>query len=317
MPEKANHSPRISFSQDFCYYDSIPIEQSPLRPPSESSCFNFDFSVPGGVIYGESSWSAEEFFSDGKIVPTEIKKRPEPEMKSFSESSGPGRPKPETNPIGDVKPVHEIDEIDEIDDEEEYEEIMVIEEKPNCKPFWGFKKVKKRPVTVPGNSLPKPETNQIGDVKPVVEIEGGKATVVEAKPNTIPNRNVKPVHEIEEIEEEKPNTKPFWGFKKRSNSIINSEIGLPLLSNNQTGSNSKKTETTELQVSSSSSSSSNSKEPLKKNYYGGYNYGGNGGEIKVNSFLDMIPSGSLFGLGSIIFGSGSDKNKKRSLIFYW
>ncbi|ESQ47228.1 hypothetical protein EUTSA_v10028178mg [Eutrema salsugineum] len=261
MPENANHSPRISFSDDFCYTGSIPIEQSPLRPPSEYSSLNFDFSIPGGVISGESSWSAEEFFNDGMILPTEIKKCPEPGKDKTSLL------KPEMNPIGAVKPVHEIEEIDE------YEEVAVIEERPNGQTFMGFKKIKKRrELGIYETGLIKPDTNPIGDVKPVVEIE--------------------------EIEED--------------------EFGLPLLSKNPTGSNSKQTETKKLQVSSSlssfssSSSSSNcsfQQQPLKEKNYRGYNYGGNGGGIRVNSILDMIPSGSLFGLRSIILGSGSETRR--------
>ncbi|XP_024014461.1 uncharacterized protein LOC18022838 [Eutrema salsugineum] len=288
MPENANHSPRISFSDDFCYTGSIPIEQSPLRPPSEYSSLNFDFSIPGGVISGESSWSAEEFFNDGMILPTEIKKCPEPGKDKTSLL------KPEMNPIGAVKPVHEIEEIDE------YEEVAVIEERPNGQTFMGFKKIKKRrELGIYETGLIKPDTNPIGDVKPVVEIEEIEED------------------EVAKVTEEKPNTLSFWGFNKRSNSL-KSEFGLPLLSKNPTGSNSKQTETKKLQVSSSlssfssSSSSSNcsfQQQPLKEKNYRGYNYGGNGGGIRVNSILDMIPSGSLFGLRSIILGSGSETRR--------
>lgn len=289
MPENVvNHSPRISFSHDFCHSESIPIEQSPLRPPLESSSFNFDISVPGGVISGERSWSAEELFYDGKILPTEIKRSPEPEKEET------GLSKPDTNRIGDVKPVHEIEEIGDNKPVLEIEETgeVMTEAKTITKSF-----------SVSSSGRPKPETNPIIDVKPV--------------------------HEIEEIEGEeedkivtikgKPKKRAFLWFDRSS--ILTYESGLPLLSNNSTGSNSKPTETMELEVSSSSSSSSSKcslqKQPLKKKDYGGYNYGGNGGEIKVTSCLDVIPSGNLFGLGSIIFGSGSDKNKKGSMIFCW
>lgn len=250
MPENAKHGPRLSFSQDFCHYDSIPIEQSPLRTHSEPSTINFDFSIPGGVISGESSWSAEEFFSDGKMLPTEIKKIPEKDGTGLY-----------TNPIGDTKPVLEIGLTATV------------------------------PSHVPSEPCrPGPETNPI--------------------------RNA---HEIEEIEEdeERPTVNPCWGIKKRSERL-NSEVGLPLLSDNPTGSNYKQTETMKLEVSSPSSSSSNcsSQKPLlSKKSHGDYS---NGGGIKVNSFLDVFPGGSLFGLGSIIVGSGSDKNKKISVLFcHW
>ncbi|KAL0742021.1 hypothetical protein Bca4012_083534 [Brassica carinata] len=249
MPENAKHGPRLSFSHDFCHSDSIPIEQT----PSEPSSINFDFSIPGGVITGESSWSAEEFFSDGKILPTEIKKIPAKDGTGLY-----------TNPIGDTKPVLEIG-------------LTRMEAKPNTMSFHVHS----------DSCRPRPETNPIG--------------------------NVKPVHEIEEIEEdeERPIVNPCWGLKKKSERL-NPEIGLPLLSDNLTGSNSKQTETMKLEVSSPSSSSncSSQKPLLRKKSYGGYSYSGNGGGIKVNSFLDVIPSGSLFGLRSIIVGSGSDKNKR-------
>lgn len=249
MPENAKHGPRLSFSHDFCHYDSIPIEQSPLRTHSEPSTINFDFSIPGGVISGESSWSAEEFFSDGKMLPTEIKKIPEKDGTGLY-----------TNPIGDTKPVLEIGLTATV------------------------------PSHVPSEPCrPGPETNPI--------------------------RNA---HEIEEIEEdeERPTVNPCWGIKKRSERL-NSEVGLPLLSDNPTGSNYKQTETMKLEVSSPSSSSSNcsSQKPLlSKKSHGDYS---NGGGIKVNSFLDVFPGGSLFGLGSIIVGSGSDKNKKISVFCHW
>ncbi|CAH8355772.1 unnamed protein product [Eruca vesicaria subsp. sativa] len=251
MPENAKHGPRLSFSHDFCHSDSIPIEQT----PSEPSSTNFDFSIPGGVIADESSRSAEEFFSDGKILPTEIKKIPAKDGTGLY-----------TNPIGDTKPVLEIG-------------LTRMAAKPNTVSF-----------RVPSElCCPRPETN--------------------------PTRYIKPVHEIEEIEddEERPNVNPCWGIKKKSERL-NSEIGLPLLSDNPTGSNSKQTETMKLEVSSPSSSNCSSQKQLfRKKSYGGYSYSGNGGGIKVNSFLDVIPSGSLFGLGSIIVGSGSAKNKKRSV----
>ncbi|KAJ4902326.1 Uncharacterized protein Rs2_16277 [Raphanus sativus] len=261
MPENAKHGPRLSFSHDFCHYDSIPIEQSPLGTHSEPSTINFDFSIPGGVTSGESSWSAEEFFSNGKILPTEIKKIPEKDGTGLY-----------TKPIGDTKPVLEIG-------------LTAMGDIRNTMPFH-----------VPSEPCrPKPETNPI--------------------------RNA---HEIEEIEEdeERPNVNPCWGIKKRSERL-NSEIGLPLLSDSPTGSNFKQTETVKLEVSSPSSSSSsssncNSQKPLlRKTSYGDYSNGGNGGGIKVNSFLDVIPGGSLFGLVSIIVGSGSDKNKKRLVFFHW
>ncbi|KFK33256.1 hypothetical protein AALP_AA6G350800 [Arabis alpina] len=147
MPENANHSPRISFSHDFLHSDSIPIEQSPLQSPSESS--SFDFSISGNIFSGESSLSAGEFFSDGKILPTEIKKRTEPvhEIEEVVDSSEPGRTKEELNPIRNVKPVSDFE--------------MAMELKP--RPLW-FLNSKE-----PGGT--KEMLNPIRNVRPVSEIE--------------------------------------------------------------------------------------------------------------------------------------------------
>lgn len=231
MPEKANHSPRISFSHDFLHSDSIPIEQSPLQSPSD-----FHFSIPGDVVSGENSLSAEEFFLDGKILPTELIKRTEPE----------------TNPIRNVKPVHEIEEV-----------AVVMDTKPTPLSFLNSSE--------PGRT--KEELNPI--------------------------RNDKPAHEIEL--EKKLDTASFLWFNGNSLEDCEIGIGLPLLNRKK----SKKF----LQVwSSSSSSSSNSscEKKKKKNY---------GGEISVDSILDVFPSWSMFGLGLIYIGTGGNKN--RSMLFDW
>ncbi|AED94297.1 hypothetical protein AT5G38320 [Arabidopsis thaliana] len=174
MPENANESPRISFSNDFCHHESIPIEQRTSQSPYDISNFYWgfplEFSIPRGAISGESSWSAEEFFNDGKILPIEMKKIPEPIYRSKTDKYKTGLPRPEIIPIEDFEPVLEIEEIGD----QEYE-----------------------------------------------------------------------------------------------------------------------------------------------NNHGGYNYKGHGGVIRVSSFLDMVPSGNLFGLGSINFDGGRNKNKIRSMFFYW
>nr|POF09727.1 coatomer subunit gamma [Quercus suber] len=69
-------SPRISFSHDFCQSDNIiPVEQHPPRSKSTglSSGIDFDFCVRES--FEQESSSADELFSDGKIVPAEIKKK--------------------------------------------------------------------------------------------------------------------------------------------------------------------------------------------------------------------------------------------------
>ncbi|XP_058740006.1 uncharacterized protein LOC131612219 [Vicia villosa] len=68
-------SPRISFSQDFSQTDAIPVEQHPFRSNSSglNPSIDFDFCV-NQTLNLESS-SAEELFSDGRILPAEIKKK--------------------------------------------------------------------------------------------------------------------------------------------------------------------------------------------------------------------------------------------------
>ncbi|KAJ0242953.1 Uncharacterized protein HA466_0202090 [Hirschfeldia incana] len=265
LSENSNMSPRISFSRDFCQSDAIPVEKRPLRsssnskPSSLNSSVDFDFCIPGGVTSGESfdqgSWSADELFRNGKILPTEIKKKKKPESPP-AEKRKPGK-----------------------------------------------------------------KASDTGSPEP-------------SKPDTRKPR--KPVGDDEDdvvVTEEKPSTKSFWGFKRSSSLNCGSSYGrslcpLPLLNrSNSTGSTSSKpkqssrkhtTEHIKLQQSSSLSSSSScsssnssfQKPPLKKNY-GGYSYGGHGSGTRVSPVINMVPSGNLFGLGSIFSGNGRDKNKKR------
>ncbi|KAK7316182.1 hypothetical protein VNO77_34994 [Canavalia gladiata] len=68
-------SPRISFSHDFSQSDVIPVEKHPLRSNSSglNSSIDFDFCVQESLELESSS--ADELFSDGVILPTEIKKK--------------------------------------------------------------------------------------------------------------------------------------------------------------------------------------------------------------------------------------------------
>jgi hypothetical protein len=68
-------SPRISFSHDFSQQGVIPIEKHPLRSNSSglNSSMDFDFCVNENSELESSS--ADELFSDGIILPTEIKKK--------------------------------------------------------------------------------------------------------------------------------------------------------------------------------------------------------------------------------------------------
>jgi hypothetical protein len=71
-------SPRISFSHDFCQSDIVPVEHHPLRSNSSglsNSSIDFDFCVRDREGFDQESSSADELFSDGKILPTQIKKK--------------------------------------------------------------------------------------------------------------------------------------------------------------------------------------------------------------------------------------------------
>lgn len=64
-------SPRISFSYDLSQSDTTPIEQTLFRSNSKTN-LDFDFNI--GDSFENNSSSADELFSNGKLVPTQIKK---------------------------------------------------------------------------------------------------------------------------------------------------------------------------------------------------------------------------------------------------
>ncbi|KAG6384277.1 hypothetical protein SASPL_155922 [Salvia splendens] len=88
----AEISPRISFSHDL-RNDAIPIEH--YVPSSSSSTIDFDFCVFRESFDHESS-SADELFSDGKILPIEIKRRSSPSI--LRSAAPPLPPPPRMNP---------------------------------------------------------------------------------------------------------------------------------------------------------------------------------------------------------------------------
>lgn len=92
-----NCGPRISFSHDFSQSDFIPVEQHPIRSKSSglNSSIDFDFNVSESLNLEESS-SAAELFSDGRILPAEIKKKQVPLKQSLTTQSP--SPNPSLNP---------------------------------------------------------------------------------------------------------------------------------------------------------------------------------------------------------------------------
>ncbi|GFS36869.1 hypothetical protein Acr_00g0048370 [Actinidia rufa] len=221
---------RISFSHELSYSDVVPVEHRRLRSGS-SSGVDFDFCVHESS--DQSSSSADELFSDGKILPT-----------------------------------HQI----------------------------------KKTATIPSKQ-PEPPSPWPCENREFEEAKGA----------------------ISEMDEKQggANSKSFWRFKRSSSLNCGSGYApslcpLPLLSrSNSTGSSTKSSskdrthphphqhhnvQKQNLQKNSSKSSGNFQKPPLKKNY-GAY---GNG--VRINPVLN-VPSGYLFGLGSIFHGKEKSKRK--------
>ncbi|KAK2996124.1 hypothetical protein RJ639_029450 [Escallonia herrerae] len=68
-------SPRISFSHDLSQTDVVPVE--PLLRSVSSSSADFDFIIHES--FHQESSSADELFSDGKLLPTQVKKKLPPQ----------------------------------------------------------------------------------------------------------------------------------------------------------------------------------------------------------------------------------------------
>ncbi|XP_057522206.1 uncharacterized protein LOC130802277 [Amaranthus tricolor] len=88
-PSSRGISPRISFSHDLKNSDIIPIESHIPLKPSSLLDYDFDFCV-SKTSYDHDSSSADELFSNGVILPIQIKKENIPiisKSKSFTQSS--------------------------------------------------------------------------------------------------------------------------------------------------------------------------------------------------------------------------------------
>lgn len=122
-------SPRISFSHDLKNFNDNNnnqheehhrVRQSELYLLDSSS--DFVFTISNNVLSHEIS-SADELFSNGKIVPMEVKKPKSPIASSASSSSGVCHPRSE---ISEKK--------------KRLVEFLNEEEKPPTKSFWQFKR---------------------------------------------------------------------------------------------------------------------------------------------------------------------------------
>ncbi|KAJ7000552.1 hypothetical protein D5086_008522 [Populus alba] len=125
----AGVSPRISFSHDLCISDIVPVEQRPLRP---SSLGNIDFDFCVRKSFDRDSSSADELFSDGKILPTEIKKKTA-SAKQVDPSMPPGHALQDDISSNDGFKKDCLNEMKGSRYEEEYQ-------KQSSKSFWRFKR---------------------------------------------------------------------------------------------------------------------------------------------------------------------------------
>lgn len=113
-------SPRISFSYDLSQSDTVPVEQ--LFRSFSSASVDFNFCVQGNSDYHHASM-ADELFSDGKILPAQIK--PQTDINKRTPPPPPPRPenlKPRSLPLPPP----------------EDEELNLKQQ--NSKSFWGFKR---------------------------------------------------------------------------------------------------------------------------------------------------------------------------------
>ncbi|XP_061349451.1 uncharacterized protein LOC133294717 [Gastrolobium bilobum] len=130
-------SPRISFSHDFSQSDVIPVERQqkhPLRSNSSglNSSIDFDFCVQESLELESSS--ADELFSDGRILPIEIKKKNAPLKQTLQLAPQPPLPLPYAirNNASTNKKSKKESPKESLNDE--------VEEKQSSKSFWRFKR---------------------------------------------------------------------------------------------------------------------------------------------------------------------------------
>ncbi|KAL4341177.1 hypothetical protein GQ457_08G014510 [Hibiscus cannabinus] len=128
--DNSSMSPRISFSLDLCHFDEVPVDRRPLRsakPSSLNSSIDFDFCV-GESFEQQQPSSADELFSHGKILPTDIRKNnvPLPSKQTDHQPPPPPPPQEDVNVNVNVNSTKEDDQ---------------KQSSSNPKPsFWGFKR---------------------------------------------------------------------------------------------------------------------------------------------------------------------------------
>ncbi|KAL6960988.1 hypothetical protein U1Q18_038753 [Sarracenia purpurea var. burkii] len=127
-------SPRISFSYDLSQSDVIvpAVEHRLFRSNSASAGVDFNFCIRES--YDQEPSSADELFSDGKMLPTQIKKKTAP-PKQTDQPPEPSPPSMEDHEDGGGSPRNDREL-----KETKTEGIRSDHEKQNSKSFWRFKR---------------------------------------------------------------------------------------------------------------------------------------------------------------------------------
>ncbi|TKY64795.1 hypothetical protein E2542_SST07646 [Spatholobus suberectus] len=127
-------SPRISFSHDFSQSEVIPVEQLPFGSNSSglNSSIDFDFCV--SESFELESSSADELFSHGRILPTEVKRKNVPiKQKGQSAPKSTQLPPPHAGASTSKSLKKERPKESKYLNDEVYE-------KQSSKSFWSFKR---------------------------------------------------------------------------------------------------------------------------------------------------------------------------------
>ncbi|XP_023550641.1 uncharacterized protein LOC111808723 [Cucurbita pepo subsp. pepo] len=127
-------SPRISFSHDLNQADLLPSSSDCNRERLDLSLLESDFDFCIGNLLRQDLSSADELFSNGKILPVEIKKSIEPNREVLkpiqSPPPSPVPPDPARNSVSSEK--------------KSLKELLSAsfdaDEKPQSKSFWQFKR---------------------------------------------------------------------------------------------------------------------------------------------------------------------------------
>ncbi|QCE12937.1 hypothetical protein DEO72_LG10g4188 [Vigna unguiculata] len=185
-------SPRISFSHDFSHSDVIPVEQLPFRSNLNSG-IDFDFYV--SESFELESSSADELFSHGRILPTEVKRKNVPAKQTVQ--SAPKNNPPLPPPYAAHAPPNTISKKENpkeskcLNDE--------VYEKQSSKSFWIFKRSSSCGNGHRRSFCPLPllsRSNSTGSSTPSVKRNNplSKEGVVNVKPNSQKHSSTRLTH---------------------------------------------------------------------------------------------------------------------------